>query len=55
MRVCFAFSLTFKLFKPLFGSFQHALAMLAGLITPPIIFSSALNLDGSTQAYMVRF
>ncbi|KAF8736112.1 Purine permease, partial [Rhizoctonia solani] len=32
--------------------FQHALAMLAGLITPPIIFSSALNLDGSTQAYM---
>ncbi|KAB5587894.1 Xanthine/uracil permease [Ceratobasidium theobromae] len=33
--------------------FQHALAMLAGLITPPIIFSSALNLDGSTQAYMI--
>ncbi|CAE6478588.1 unnamed protein product [Rhizoctonia solani] len=33
--------------------FQHALAMLAGLITPPIIFSSALNLDGATQAYMI--
>ncbi|CAE7146459.1 unnamed protein product [Rhizoctonia solani] len=33
--------------------FQHSLAMLAGLITPPIIFSSALNLDGSTQAYMI--
>ncbi|KAJ1304187.1 hypothetical protein OPQ81_008587 [Rhizoctonia solani] len=33
--------------------FQHALAMLAGLITPPIIFASALNLDGSTQAYMI--
>ncbi|KAJ1299945.1 hypothetical protein OPQ81_002613 [Rhizoctonia solani] len=35
--------------------FQHALAMLAGLITPPIIFASALNLDGSTQAYMITF
>ncbi|KZT35706.1 Xanthine/uracil permease [Sistotremastrum suecicum HHB10207 ss-3] len=32
---------------------QHALAMLAGLITPPIIFASALNLDGETQAYMI--
>lgn len=28
---------------------QHALAMLAGLITPPILFANALNLDGSTQ------
>lgn len=32
---------------------QHALAMLAGLITPPIIFASSLNLDSETQAYMV--
>ena len=32
---------------------QHALAMLAGLITPPIIFASSLNLDSATQAYMV--
>ncbi|PPQ75313.1 hypothetical protein CVT26_015292 [Gymnopilus dilepis] len=32
---------------------QHALAMLAGLITPPIIFASALNLDGATSAYMI--
>lgn len=32
---------------------QHALAMLAGLITPPIIFASALNLDGETQAYLI--
>ncbi|KAH8118876.1 xanthine/uracil permease [Phellopilus nigrolimitatus] len=32
---------------------QHALAMLAGLIAPPIIFASALNLDSSLQAYMV--
>jgi uric acid-xanthine permease len=32
---------------------QHALAMLAGLITPPIIFASALNLDAATSAYMI--
>ncbi|KAF8323910.1 xanthine/uracil permease [Clavulina sp. PMI_390] len=33
--------------------FQHALAMLAGLITPPIIFASTLALDPATQSYMV--
>ncbi|KAG6873894.1 hypothetical protein C0995_009673 [Termitomyces sp. Mi166 len=32
---------------------QHALAMLAGLITPPIIFASALSLDPATSAYMI--
>jgi hypothetical protein len=32
---------------------QHALAMLAGLITPPIIFASELNLDTQTSAYMI--
>lgn len=32
---------------------QHALAMLAGLITPPIIFASALNLDAATSSYMI--
>ena len=32
---------------------QHALAMLAGLITPPIIFASALNLDAETSAYLI--
>ncbi|KAJ7211617.1 xanthine/uracil permease [Mycena pura] len=32
---------------------QHALAMLAGLITPPIIFASALSLDATTSAYMI--
>ncbi|KAI0742421.1 xanthine uracil permease [Daedaleopsis nitida] len=37
----------------IFTGFQHALAMLAGLITPPIIFASALNLDSATSAYMV--
>jgi len=33
--------------------FQHALAMLAGLITPPIIFASALALDASTSSYLI--
>ncbi|KAJ7172895.1 xanthine/uracil permease [Mycena crocata] len=32
---------------------QHALAMLAGLITPPIIFASALSLDTETSSYMI--
>ncbi|KAF8076906.1 xanthine/uracil permease [Lyophyllum atratum] len=32
---------------------QHALAMLAGLITPPIIFASSLHLDPATSAYMI--
>ncbi|KAH8092489.1 permease family-domain-containing protein [Cristinia sonorae] len=32
---------------------QHALAMLAGLITPPIIVASALNLDAEFSAYMI--
>ncbi|THV04563.1 Xanthine/uracil permease [Dendrothele bispora CBS 962.96] len=32
---------------------QHALAMLAGLITPPIIFASALSLDSVMSAYMI--
>ncbi|EKM51797.1 uncharacterized protein PHACADRAFT_177210 [Phanerochaete carnosa HHB-10118-sp] len=32
---------------------QHALAMLAGLIAPPIIFASSLSLDANTSAYMI--
>ncbi|THV02387.1 Xanthine/uracil permease [Dendrothele bispora CBS 962.96] len=32
---------------------QHALAMLAGLITPPIIFASTLNLDSERSSYMI--
>lgn len=32
---------------------QHSLAMLAGLITPPIIFASALSLDSEMSAYMI--
>ena len=32
---------------------QHALAMLAGLITPPMIFASALSLDNELSAYMI--
>ncbi|KAF9030237.1 Xanthine/uracil permease [Hymenopellis radicata] len=35
------------------SGFQHALAMLAGLITPPIILASALSLDDETSAYMI--
>jgi len=32
---------------------QHALAMLAGLIAPPIVFASSLSLDSETSAYMI--
>lgn len=32
---------------------QHALAMLAGLITPPILFAGALSLDGPTQVCLL--
>ncbi|KAI0311854.1 permease family-domain-containing protein, partial [Amylostereum chailletii] len=32
---------------------QHALAMLAGLITPPIIFASALSFDAELSSYMI--
>ncbi|KAL7414494.1 xanthine uracil permease [Mrakia frigida] len=35
------------------AGFQHALAMLGGLITPPIIFANALSLDAATQSYMI--
>lgn len=33
--------------------FQHALAMLAGIITPPIILASAANLTSDMQSYLV--
>ncbi|KAH7379525.1 permease family-domain-containing protein [Pyrenochaeta sp. MPI-SDFR-AT-0127] len=33
--------------------FQHALAMLAGVITPPIILANAANLSRSEQRYLV--
>lgn len=33
--------------------FQHALAMLAGVITPPIILSGAANLESNVQSYLV--
>ncbi|KAG1743620.1 xanthine uracil permease [Suillus paluster] len=32
---------------------QHALAMLAGLIAPPIIFAASLMLDPETSSYMI--
>jgi NCS2 family nucleobase:cation symporter-2 len=33
--------------------FQHALAMLAGIITPPIIIASSANFSASTTQYLV--
>ncbi|KAJ9477104.1 Purine permease [Pseudozyma hubeiensis] len=32
---------------------QHSLAMLGGLITPPMIIASSLNLSGETSAYLI--
>ena len=40
-------------FLALLLGFQHALAMLAGIITPPIIISGAATLDGATVQYLV--
>jgi xanthine/uracil permease len=42
-------------FLALLLGFQHALAMLAGIITPPIILSGAVgaNLEAGIQQYLV--
>lgn len=40
-------------FLALLLGFQHALAMLAGVITPPIILSNAANLTPDQQRYLV--
>ncbi|KAJ4985918.1 uracil-xanthine permease [Stagonosporopsis vannaccii] len=40
-------------FLALLLGFQHALAMLAGVITPPIILANAAHLSGSQQRYLV--
>ncbi|KAF2489277.1 Xanthine/uracil permease [Lophium mytilinum] len=40
-------------FLALLLGFQHALSMLAGIITPPIILGNAANLDGGLQQYLV--
>ncbi|KAL1648438.1 hypothetical protein SLS58_002193 [Diplodia intermedia] len=40
-------------FLALLLGFQHALAMLAGVITPPIILASAANLVTAQQQYLV--
>ncbi|KAF2125078.1 Xanthine/uracil permease [Dothidotthia symphoricarpi CBS 119687] len=40
-------------FLALLLGFQHALAMLAGVISPPIILSSAANLTPDQQRYLV--
>ncbi|TFY53225.1 hypothetical protein EVG20_g10213, partial [Dentipellis fragilis] len=49
----YALDADLPLFLAMTSGLQHALAMLAGLITPPIIFASALSLDGETSAYMI--
>lgn len=40
-------------FLALLLGFQHALAMLAGIITPPIILSSSANFSTATEQYLV--
>jgi xanthine/uracil permease len=35
------------------AGFQHSLAMLAGVITPPIIFSSSLAFTADYQSYLI--
>ena len=40
-------------FLALLLGFQHALAMLAGVISPPIILAGAANLTGELQSYLV--
>lgn len=40
-------------FLALLLGLQHSLAMLAGVITPPIILSNAAHLSGSQQRYLV--
>lgn len=40
-------------FLALLLGFQHALSMLAGVISPPIILAGAANLTGELQSYLV--
>ena len=40
-------------FLALLLGFQHALSMLAGIITPPIILAGSANLSGELQSYLV--
>ncbi|KAG9247788.1 permease family-domain-containing protein, partial [Calycina marina] len=40
-------------FLALLLGFQHALAMLAGIISPPIIIAEAANFSAATEQYMV--
>ncbi|KAJ4397664.1 hypothetical protein N0V93_001897 [Gnomoniopsis smithogilvyi] len=40
-------------FLALLLGFQHALAMLAGIITPPIILSTSANFSTATEQYLV--
>jgi hypothetical protein len=49
----YALDAELPLFLAITSGLQHALAMLAGLITPPIIFAGALKLDSATSAYLI--
>lgn len=49
----YALDADLPLLMALICGLQHALAMLAGIITPPIIISSALRLESELQAYMI--
>lgn len=39
--------------ESLFAGFQHLMAILVAIATPPLIISSALNFDASTTAFLV--
>lgn len=49
----FALNAKMPVLLALLLGFQHALAMLAGVITPPIILSGAANLEPNVQSYLV--
>jgi xanthine/uracil permease len=49
----YALDTELPLFLAITTGLQHSLAMLAGLITPPIIFASTLNLSSDLSAYMI--
>lgn len=49
----FGLSDELPLFLALLLGLQHSLSMLAGIITPPIILSSAANLPQKLQSYLV--
>lgn len=49
----FSLNSSLPLLLALLLGFQHALSMLAGIITPPIIIASSANFDALTSQYLV--